>query len=124
MRKLTKTIKIHFEVNECLLSLGYVPNKSLVLNCKELLHSFKNGCLVERKHSFMQTQFDLSDCTPCLLVIFDENKLFVTIKPIFKKPTAPLSFFISDPYVFIIPPNTNMINESILSFEFINNIKN
>ncbi len=93
MKNSFKTVKIYLKGETQNLSLGYLPNKELNVNGKALLENYQCGCLIEKKHEFIQTQFILKDSGPCLLVIFDMNKEFVTIKPIFENSSAPLSFF-------------------------------
>ena len=114
--KNTKTITIHYEESdEKVVTLAYAPVESTWVNCHELFQKFPNGCLVERKHKFLQTQFILDNTESCKLVVFDVKKGFVTVKSHSHIGDAPFSFLISDHYVVLLPTESTLDLEGILS---------
>ena len=120
MKNLYKTVKFQLLNSELEMDLGYLPVKTTMVSGKTFLKSYPKGFLVERKHKYLQTQFDVTGTGHCLLLVFDEFKQFVTVNPYFTSRNEPLSIFISDPYVVLIPydwqlPLKNM--ESIEIFE-------
>ena len=57
MKKLYKTIKFQLLNSEDVMSLGYLPLKNTMVSGKKILKHFPKGCLIERKHPFLQTQY-------------------------------------------------------------------
>ncbi len=119
MKNSFKTVKIYLKGETQNLSLGYLPNKELNVNGKALLENYQCGCLIEKKHNATQTQFDLTGSESCILIIFDENNAFVTVKLKYDSNSAPVSFFISSPYVIIIPTSRVFPLEDIYRMEIL-----
>ncbi len=122
MKKLSKIIEVKFSKNSSVLSLGYYPNINQVIDGRKLFKHFKKGCLIEKKHEFHQTQFDLTNIENCALIIFNKNKEFVTIKPLIKNYKSPISFFISDPYVILLKLNKQLLIDNIFSLNILTNL--
>ena len=120
MKNSLKTFKIHFANEVIEMPLGYWPLETTIAEGKAVLKNFPNGCLLERKHPFLQTQFDMTDSSSCWLLVFDDQLQFVTAKP-FVDCKANMSFFIADPYVVLIPFDNSLALDRIESLEIILN---
>ena len=115
--KSTRIITIHYEKSEDVLTLGYAPVSATWVSCQTLFQEFPAGCLIERKHKFLQTQIILDNTPDCLLIVFDVGKEFVTVKPHKNLGDAPMSFLTSDHYVVLLPANTALTTKDIRSIE-------
>lgn len=120
MKNSLKTFKIYFKNGVIEMPLGYRSLKTTIVECKAILQQFPIGCLLERKHLFLQTQFDMTDSSNCWLLVFDEHLQFVTAKP-FVDCKSNMSFFIADPYVVLIPFDNSLPLDRIESLEIILN---
>ncbi len=104
MQKKFKSIRVHLAKSEQTIRCGYLPHKLTWVDGKTLFSEYPGGVLVERKHKFLQTQFILTGAKRCMLFTFDEDKKFVTMKPNLSGNDAPFSYYISEPYVLLLPP--------------------
>ncbi len=110
-------VKILLKVYDEEMLCEVLPMMSTSINLKELLHkNKKEPILFEKKHDNLQTLFDLTDVEPSWLLVFDENKEFVTVKPHFRQSKAKFQMLITEPYVLIIPENRKFRFDRVLSF--------
>jgi len=91
--------------------------QSTFVNLKEILPNPIETVLFEKKHTKLQTQFDLTGLDSCWMIVFDENREFVTVKPHFYKGDAPFSVFIPEPYILLLPSNQKLKFEDITKIE-------
>ena len=84
---------------------------------KKILKHFPKGCLIERKHPFLQTQFDVTGTDLCLLLVFDELKQFITAKLSLNGREAASSYFIAEPYVILLPYDRQFRIKNMKSIE-------
>ena len=117
MKKLFKTIKFQLLNSEEVMPLGYVPLKNTTVSGKKILKYFPKGCLIERKHPFLQTQYDVTDTGDCWLLVFNEQKQFVTAKPFYTFNGVPSSYFISEHYVVLLPYDWQFRIKNMASIE-------
>ena len=97
--------------NEPERKLPLVPAKKTWVEVKAVLQKYPGGCLVERKHPFLQTQFILDGSDDCLLISFDGNGKYAGTKAFRNKTAAPFSYLISDPYVVVVPDGEGLLPE-------------
>jgi hypothetical protein len=112
-------VKIHLEDGEIEMQCEVMPMEKPFVNLKEILPNIIETVLFEKKHANLQTQFELTSLESCWILIFDENKEFVTVKPHFYKGNAPFSIFVPEPYILILHSNQKLKFENILSISTI-----
>lgn len=119
MQTIVRNIQLNFAEGEKKLTVG---NRSLQKNYIHLLEAerFKErGCLFTKEHPSLQTQFDLTGAKDCQLLSFDENLHFKTVRYYRNHQDAPFSFFITAPYVLILPDTHSLPVQSTLSIELL-----
>jgi len=99
----TKTIKFHLKESEKTFSIPFFDLEETFLEVRKTIGKYPDGCLLFRKHKFLQTQFILNQAKPFIMLVFDEKGKIVSAKSYAGDTSAPFSFFISDPFVFILP---------------------
>ena len=119
MKNTTIKLRIHYATGEQIIDLDYIPLESTYVNCTLLMQQFKNGCLIERNHKFLQTQFDLTGAGPCRIMEFNDRKEFVTIKVCANTSGAPMAYLISEPYVIILKESSILLSQPICSMVII-----
>jgi len=95
--------------NEPVPKLNLIPSEKTWIEVKAVLQKFPDGCLVERKHPFLQTQFILDGAADCLLIGFDKNGKFINARPFYDDYNAPFSYLISEPYVVVAPVGDGLL---------------
>ena len=110
-------VKIHLNDGEIKLQCEVKQMESSFVNLKEILPNTIEAMLLEKQHSSLQTQFDLTDLDSCWILLFDENKEFVTVKPHFCQSEAQYQVFITEPYMIVLPVSSKYPFERTLSFE-------
>ena len=85
---------------------------------RELLQNTGNLLLLEKGHRTEQTQVIMTGADPYWLLLFDNGRNFVTAKPFESPCSAPVSFFVNQPYLVLIPGNTDIPLTEIQSFTF------
>lgn len=116
MEDLFKSVSFHTDNGETILELGYIPLEKTWVEGKDLLKRFKKGCLLERKHEFLQTQIILNE-VDCLLLLFDEELGFISYKPV-SRSKAPFSLFISEPFIILLPSDSELREKAIEYIDF------
>lgn len=96
-------IKIISKYEQHELEVGFKKNEKAWVDAVSLLKQYKNGCLVERKHTFLQTQYILSGAKPSMLLEFNDEQQLVSLKTYYDVCDAPISYLVSSTYVLIIP---------------------
>lgn len=108
-----KTVRLHLKNGEHEVEMNYIPLTSTWVNGNELLNTYKQGCLIERKHRFLQTQLILDYVRPCMIMVFDRIGKFVTVKPIYKTYYSPFSILIQERYILLLPDDSDLLKLSI-----------
>lgn len=122
-QKSLKNVLFHLEEeNELALGLGYIITKSNWIAVKPLFKSTGNGWLIERKHSYQQTQFILNESASCWLLSFNDSGLLVSKKKYFNSCSAPASFLIPETFVVLLPIDTSLQIAEVSSFEIKKNM--
>ena len=111
-------LKIHLNGGEIEMRCDIMQMHKPFVNLKESLSNTFEAVLIEKKHLNLQTQIDLTDMLACWIVIFDENKEFVSVKPHTYKSMALFQVFIKEPYMLILPISYKLVFGDILSISF------
>jgi hypothetical protein len=115
-------VKIHLEDGEMEMQCKYVAINNSIISISDLLKEKSEPILYERRHSYLQTQFNLTNTNSLWLITFDENKNFVTAIPHFHNAKALYSIVIREPYVLIIKGNIKLKFENIINIEIFNKL--
>jgi len=118
MNKRKKTFKLLFTEDEKIISINSSGMNETFLIAESIFSAHPNGCFLYKKHEFMQTQFILNNSKPFVMLIFNEDKKFVSAKKYAGNQKAPFSVFISEPYVFLLLRETVSSFNDIKGFEF------
>ena len=110
-------IKIHLQDGKIEMQCSYVAMSKASIEVQNFFKEGSKAIIFERKHNFLQTQFILNQIAPCWLVVFDENKIFTTVKPHFYRGEAPFSMIIPEPIVLLLPADQRFDFEEIESIE-------
>jgi len=108
-----KTVRLHLENGEHEVEMNYIPLVSTWVDGNELLNTYKQGCLIERRHRYLQTQLILDYVRPCMILVFDRIGKFVTVKPIYKTYYSPFSILIQERYILLLPNDSDLLKLSI-----------
>ena len=118
MKKSFKEVAFRHYHSETVLSLGYVPATDSWPHVKTLLESYQNGFLIERRHKSLQTQLILDGTKACHLFQFDENRIFISHKPVVNYHDAPFSMMVYEPFIMILPQRNDLAGKEMYSFNF------
>ena len=103
-------VKLQFDKGDKLLDVSYIPLTETVVNVKPIANDLNNGCLLVRKHSYLQTQFIMTGAGACFIILFDDQGKYVSSRINNGDSKAPFSSFISDTYVLILPSSAKVKN--------------
>ncbi len=112
-------VKIHLNDGEIEMKCDVMQMHNPFVNLKETLPNTLDAVLLEKKHSNLQTQIDLTDLAACWIVLFDENMELVSVKSHTYKSKAQYQVFISEPYMLLLPINNKLAFEQILSISVV-----
>jgi len=112
-------LKIHLNSGEIEMKCGIMQMHSPFVNLKEILPNTFDAVLLEKKHSNLQTQINLTDMDACWIIMFDDNKEFVSVKPHTYKSKAQYQVFIPEPYMLFLPLKSKLAFEQILSISVV-----
>ena len=84
---------------------------------KDLTQNNRKVFLLEQRNSIFQTQYILTGADPCWLLVFDNERKFVTAKPYFAESISSFSFFIPEPFIVLLPTDQSFQFEYIESME-------
>jgi len=110
-------VKIHLKDGEIEMQCAYIAMNDSIINVKESLSKESKVFLFDCKHSYLQTQFNLTNTNSLWLITFDEKKEFVTVIPHFHRTNAPYSIVIREPYVLILDGDIKLKFEDITRIE-------
>ena len=119
MQTLVRNIQLNFATGEKKLTVGNLILQKNYINILEIAHFKERGCLCTKEHFSMQTQFDLTGAEDCQLISFDEDFNFKTVQYYRNHQNAPFSFFITAPYVLILPDTHSLPIQSAKSIELL-----
>jgi len=103
MQTLVRNIQLNFAEGEKKLTVGNLSLQKNYIHLSETDRFKERGCLLTKEHSSIQTQFDLTGTEDCQLLSFDEQLKFTTVRYYRNHQDAPFSFFITEPYVLVLP---------------------
>ena len=103
MQTLVRNIQLNFADGEKKLTVGNLTLQKNYINILEEERFKVRGCLFTKEQNTLQTQFDLTGAEDCQLLTFDDDLQFETVRYYRNHQDAPFSFFITEPYVLILP---------------------
>lgn len=103
MQKEFIKIKLRFDKGEEQFNVFCFPLKETVVAVKPIVEDLNDGCLIIRRHNYVQTQYTMTGAGPCFLMLFDEHGKYVSSRMHSGDSKAPFFSFISDKYVLILP---------------------
>ncbi len=124
MQRKIKIIKLHFRDGSKTLAFGFHKIFKTYVDVGEILHHHPAGCLLMRQHKFLQTQLILNGVGSCRLIVFNEQGRFVAIKLHDTVGDAPISMFIPELFILVLPTGSGLLKESISSMEIVKSHKN
>ena len=119
MQTLLRNIQLNFVTDAIKLTVGNLSLKTNYIKLKDEERFKERGCLFEKEHSSLQTQFDLTGFDDCQLLCFDEALQFEEIRYYRNYQGAPFSFLISEPYVLLLPTSAKYPIHVFRSIEFL-----
>jgi len=119
MQTLVRNIQLNFAESEKKLTVGDLILQKNYINVLETERFKERGCLFTMEHSSLQTQFDLTGAEDCQLLSFDKELQFTTVRYYRNHQDAPFSFFITAPYVLILPDTHKLPVQSTYSIELL-----
>jgi hypothetical protein len=111
-------VKIHLKEGEIEIQCELMQTESTFVNLKELFPNQIKTMLFEKKHTGLQTQFNLSNVNKCWILLFNENKEFVGVKPHLFTSKANYQVLITEPYVLLLAADNKLVFEEIVSISF------
>jgi hypothetical protein len=119
MQTLVRNIQLNFATSEKKLTVGNLSLQKNYIHILEAERFKERGCLFTKEHHYLQTQFDLTGAEDCQLISFDEKLNFKTVRYYRNHQNAPFSFFITAPYVLILPDTHSLPVQSTRSLQLL-----
>jgi len=119
MQTLVRNIQLNFASGEIKLTVGNWSLQKNYIHLLEVERFKKRGCLFTKEHNALQTQFDLTGAEDCQLLSFDEQLKFKTVRYYRNHQDAPFSFFITAPYVLILPDTHSLPVQNTRTIELL-----
>ena len=123
MKNLSKTARIFITDGNHSKPVNYLNNSKTLIDVKKIMSKNPDGCLIKKGHSFVQTQFVLTDTDSCILIYFEDPDLLLGIKVFNSNTKAPVSFFIHQRYVILLPFYKDLHYEKIQTQNIMNQLK-
>ena len=118
-------IKFHLHDGSIKIPGEYKELKTDHIVVKDLTQNNREVFFLEQKNLNFQTQYILTGADSCWLLVFDNDRKFVTAKPYLAENISSFSFFIHEPFIVLIPTDQSFQFEHIQSIEInINEISN
>jgi hypothetical protein len=106
MQKEIIEVKLQFDKGDEQLKVGYIPLAETAVYVKPIVKGLSTGCLLVRRHNYLQTQFIMTGSESCCLMIFDERGEYVSIRHHDGRSSGPFSSFIPELFVLILPQDS------------------
>ncbi|NOQ92025.1 MAG: hypothetical protein GQ552_04825 [Flavobacteriaceae bacterium] len=110
-------IKFHLHDGNIKMSCEYRALTSDHIEVKDLTQNNRKVFFLEQKNLSLQTQYILTGADPYWILVFDRDHKFVTAKPYLAENRSSLSFFISEPFIVLLPIDQSFQFGNIQSIE-------